>query len=208
MKTFFLSVFVLAMSLATSARADVILSIDLDTTVAGIQNTRDFNPGQTFTAALVLQVTGTSRVAAFSVGMNFDRTELTATAVDTSGRAAGFGQVNTASINQATGQVRPFDAISVGPVLENFTGNLGLVTFTATSPLSDGANDIIAAFQTTGDDILDGDTFLVIPRPQIILNGATVNVSAVPEPTSLLFATVFAGIGIQRVRRRWFRKQG
>ena len=188
--------------LTSSAKADVIFSIDLDTTQAGIQNTRDIATGQSFTAALVMQVTGTSKVAAFSLGLSFDNTELIANAVDTSGRPGGFNQVNPAVINQGSGTIRPFDAISVGAALENFSGNIGLITFTGgANPLTDG-QDIIAQFQTGGDDILDGDTFAVIPRASIILNGASINVSAVPEPTTWLFGTVLAGFGAKRLRKR------
>lgn len=196
---------------ASSAQADVIFSIDMDITQAGIQNTRNATSGQSFQAALVLQLNGGSRINAFSVGVDFDNTELNATDVDFSGRPAGFEQVNdkttlntSYSINNTTGRVRPFDAVTFANAIEsNTTTIIGLITFSVLNPNAD-TGDVLAAQQVIGvDDILDANTLLPIAAPIIFNPGS---ITAVPEPTTWLFGTVLVGIGAGRIRKRFARK--
>lgn len=199
--------------LVTPANADVIFSIDMDTSVAGIQSSRVATSGDTFQAALVMQLTNGTRVAAFSLGVDFDKTELSASSVDFSGRPGGFGQVNTqTSLNTSffinndftptSGRVRPFDALNLGGAIEtNTTTILGLITFTVLNPTAD-LNDITPSQQTSGiDDVLDGDTFLPIPLANIsFISGS---ITAVPEPTTWLFGAVLVGFGAKRLRKRF-----
>ncbi len=204
-----LCVGLVACLIAAPAKADVIFSIDMDTAVAGIQNTRAVANNDSIQVALVMQLTGGTRVNAFSLGVGFDNQELTATAVDVTGRPGGFNQVNAATINNAfsptVGRVRPFDALNVGGAIEtNTTTVLGLITFTVTN-VNDDTNDIFAQLQVGGiDDILDADTFAPIPVGQIVFNPGAVTV--VPEPTTWLFGTVLAGFGARTLRKRFARK--
>jgi hypothetical protein len=67
------SLFALCLGLSTS-RADIVMSIDLDTSTAGIQNTLDVTVGQTITGAVAMRITDSSvnGLSAYSATLLFD----------------------------------------------------------------------------------------------------------------------------------------
>ena len=183
-----------------------IVSVDMDTVTAGIQNTLFRSPGDpsAFTVALMLQAGGAG-VSSYSVSAQFDNTELTYSA-DVESLPAGF-TLNitpgsgglTIGVAPGVNQVSSFEAATfgAGPVL-GAPFQIGTITFTQGAVADDGLADItlwVAGFDTMFDNTVPFGLPLVpvsnagflIPEPGVIYGAA------------LLMG--FAGIHYYRKRR-------
>lgn len=89
-----------------SVKADFVLAMDMDLSVAGIQSTRNVAAGSNIYIGLVLMLDGGSETGGFSLGLNFDRSALSIQTVDISGRPLGFENLNSVTIDNTVGVVR------------------------------------------------------------------------------------------------------
>ena len=200
------SAFIAFLFFCNHVYADIVFQIDMDTTVAGIQSTRSVDSGTTFDVDLIMRLTNSSTVSAFSLGVNFDRNEVQVTSVNTSVRPNGFGQVNTLVFDNNAGTIRPFDALAFSSLDSNFSGLIGTITVNANNPITDALVDFTPIFSSPGiDGVLDGagQTVPVGGAGGIFFQGGTLNITAVPEPsTCVLCSAVLSFIYVAKRRRQ------
>ncbi len=95
----------------------------------------------------------------------------------------------------------------MGAPLSNFTQQIATFTIQPQNLANDGT-DIIAKFISGQGQGISNAANNPIPLGVtagdggVFFNGGTINISAVPEPSSLLFGTFLAGLGIHRLRRK------
>jgi hypothetical protein len=208
------AILALALLMPSKATADVIFAIDMDTATAGIQTSRSVSIGEIFDVALVLLLTGGSEVTAFSLGIDFDHSELHVLSVDVSGRPTNFDNVNPVVIDNTAGTVRPFDALSLLSTLSAPSTVLGVLTIQAVAPVTDGFADLTPTYQILGiDGVLDGN-FAELSLGVTTGDGGvffqtgsidfqTGSIDIVPEPSSALALVALLGgaLGVQRFRK-------
>jgi len=193
----------------SSAKADFIFEIDMDLEQPGVQATRQVVAGQAIDVGLLLRINGTSSLAAFSLGMNFDPSRVQVNSVDIPERPTGFEQVSEVSVDNVNGRVRPLDALNVNPAndLVSFSGIIARMNLVAQYAGDSQVTSINPQFQNILDGVLPTDnsevTWGTTPGDGgVFFYGGTLSgVTAVPEPTSLLLASTAAGIMF--LRRRW-----
>lgn len=152
----FLAVAAVALGLAAPLRAAVTISVDMDPATPGIQSTRTAAVGETLTIELVMTVDAAG-VSSYGVSANFDNAELTLSGAPATTELlpAGFTYNLNAGVNsesQALGQVRTFEAatLGTGPVSTSFV--IGRISFTASAPVTDGTADVTLGFFNVGVD--------------------------------------------------------
>ncbi len=180
----------LAASLVASlAHADVILSIDLDLSTNGVQNTITATNGGNFQAGIVLEVNGGSTVSGYIFALGFDNPELSI-ANFTPNLPGGFFSVNTAVTTNSSpeGTVTPIEGLTLGAPLSNFTQQIATFTIQPQNLANDGT-DIIAKFISGQGQGISNAANNPIPLGVtagdggVFFNGGTINISAVPEPS-------------------------
>lgn len=208
-KTFGIAI-AMSISCMLQAYADVMLSVDLDAATPGIQAIRDSVAGQSLTATIVLDLTGSTSLSAYQFTLGFDRTELTFVS-RTETFPAGFGFVETDTTNPNNLGISGPEGLlfrfggdtGAGPVAPAGPFVVATATFTVNQPRGDSSDfDIFPLrLETQGDDFLVNGTFATIPTNQLVFNGASI-FSAIPEPTSfsLLGLPLLIG-GVYRRRR-------
>lgn len=186
--------------------AAVIISMDMDPLTVGIQDNVTVAAAQTFSVDLLVTADADG-ISSYGISALFDNSELTLngvpdTAAATEDLPAGFTfnlSAGVSSASQAMGQVYTFEAgtFGLGPVSSTF--KIGTISFTATSPVTNGAFDVTPGFFNTGiDGIFDnagGDK-----GPTATFAGGRVNL--VPEPVggALLALGAFGFLGTRRKR--------
>lgn len=191
--------------LTNAAYGDVAISIDLDTTADGIQSRRNVIAGETFDVAVVMELTGTSGIAAFSFGIDFDQAEIEVVGATAGTRPSGFGNVNAIQVDNLNGVVRPLDALSLTALEGPLTSVVGLLSVEVLAPVDDASFDLQPSLQVDGvDGFLDGDFSPVDPGTAegdggLFFHGGSI--TAVPEPGALS-ALLFASIGLSTSRRK------
>jgi hypothetical protein len=209
LKSFSLMAIALIALSAEAVCGDVILEIDMDMEADGIQSTRSATVDELFDVGVLMRITGSNTVPIFSFGLDFDNAELSVLSVDTTGRPLGFGQVNVATFNNATGVVRPFEALNFGGALDNtFSGLVAILQVRAVAPITDGFADITPAYQNLAiDGVIDGTTFGLVPDGVtpgdggLFINSGTLNITAVPEPSALCLCAIAAGLWHRKRRK-------
>ncbi len=197
--------------LSDETRADVIFSIDLDPAVAGIQNTRNVTADQVISAAISLQITGTTKVSGYGVSTRFDATELLLQSYITSPPTGWFeiapatttipsAVVDSDFGSTVIGQINSINASNfAGYIDSSFSGLIGSLSFKVAAPVSNGSVDIAPGFYVSGIDGLNDENGFAITSG-VVFQGAHINVSAVPEPAACYF--LFSAAAIFFVRRR------
>jgi len=194
---------------APAARGAIILSVDLDPSTAGIQSNVTAVNGQSITANIVMELTGSSNLSFYQFSLGFDRSELTFNS-RTESAPPGFGFVETDTRNldnlataAPQGQLYLFGAdTGAGPVAPFAPFVVATASFTVNNP-SGGLGDIdlfpfksiTAPFE---DDFLTNGTFVPVPNGELVFNGGSV--TAIPEPSSI--GLVCIGSVLASLRRR------
>jgi hypothetical protein len=181
------------------AGAAVMISVDLDTATAGIQTVRTVAAGDTFTAALIMDVDA-GGVSSYSVSANFDTAELTldgAPAASYPALPGGLLAGPAPSESAALGRVWSFTAftLGLGPTSTSFT--FGNIKFKVVTPATDGLVDVDTGFFNSPgifDSMFDNLGSPVVP----VFNTAQVNV--IPEPGTIACTAV--GLATILLRRR------
>lgn len=192
---------ILTASIASNAEAILIVSVDMDPGTPGIQTTNatPLHVGDTITANLFLELTGNTSLALYNYSVEFgtaleyvSRTELPLAA-----NYAEFDFHNTVTSNAAL----RFDGGTFGPAAAGPLGpnQIGSITLRVIGPGT--ANVTPGVTADPNFDFFIDDAGAVIAPSLLTFNGGTVNIAAVPEPSSMaLLAT--AGIGTWMARRR------
>ena len=112
----FFRALIFSVFIATAVNGDILLSVDLDTSTPGIQAIRVAKAGDTFDVDLHMEITGSSSLAIYSFGVEFDKSELMmSTSVDVSGRAVGFEQASPVVVDNGLGRLHPLDTFNILP---------------------------------------------------------------------------------------------
>jgi hypothetical protein len=184
-----------------SARSDagLFLSVDLDQNTAGVQSSRTFNIGDTVTASFVLNITEASEnLVAFNFSTQYAGLEY----VSRSEQPFSTGWLEAYTENaHSTTQAFDFDGLTTGAERTGpYSAQVGTLTLKVTQAgnfnITPGVFDnfVKEGFYNANGDVLS-----------VGVSGGSVNVAAVPEPSSMaLLAT--AGIGGWVARRRAARK--
>lgn len=197
-----------------TGKADFIFAMDMDLTVGGIQSSRSVSAGANFDAALILLLDGGSEVSGFSLGASFDPTVMQIQSVDVSGRPTDFENVNPVTVDNVNGIVRPFDGFSTSNLSAAETV-LATFNISAASPLSNLMGSFSPEFQQVGFDGVSEGAFPFDNAPLgvtpgdggVFFQAGTLNVSAVPEPSTLLMVSLAGGAGLGFWRRQQGRKR-
>lgn len=185
---------------AASASAAVVISVDMDTSLAGIQPVRLASAGDTFTANLLMTVDAAG-VSSYSISANFDTAELTLDGAPAASYPALPGGLSpgTAPVeDSALGKAWSFNAFTagVGPSLATFV--FGSIKFKVVTPTTDLLDDVTPGFFNLPgalDSFFDNAGNPVTPT---FVGGA---VNAVPEPGTLL-SIVGGTVALLFIRRR------
>jgi len=205
---------------ARSADAAIIVSVDWDNTLAnGIQSSINANVGDTVTASIVFELTDSSSVSTYQMSTRFS--------------SSGLSFVSRTALGLANLAVSPAAQVNVQNTnltdLTLFTGNYGENQVIAGNDPSLLGNGPIAptifSVSTIQFTVLPGAASGLVLQPgvfvdpgnidvffdnalndvtgSVVFNGGSINVTAVPEPSTiaLLSAVVVAG-GVRRYRTR------
>ena len=201
MKKFVFSIMFLV-SFAVSSQAGLILSIDFDPVTPGIQTTNStpINVGGSFTANLVLQLTSPSTLNTYNYSVKFGSGLLL-----TNRSESSFGTLNpidsSNTIDNINGFAYRFDGVDfnqLGGQTTPLTATIGTLTFQA---LGTG-NRTVTPGVFDSEALLGGsDAFYasnVDISSTVQFAGGSINVSAVPEPTTLALITVASAVYCSR----------
>jgi len=203
----------LAAGLCTqSTYAQLVISVDMDTSALGIQSSRAAVPGDTFDVGIVFDLAGhVGGVSSYGVSLQFNNAELvlnppapaTTAALET--LPAGFTFNITPGVAAASdniggglGQVSTFEAATFGsgPTTGSFT--VGTVAFKVLSPITAAGIDITPGLFNAGFDGLFDNASAGISS--LTLVGGSV----VPEPST--YGAIAGGLllgwaSLRRIRR-------
>lgn len=189
---------------ANPAAAGLVLSVDLDPLLPGVQSSRAYSIGETVQASFILELTAPTRISAYSFSVRYDTTELTfVTRSESAPNITGWSETNPNSAGSASGLLFNFDAF--GPTLVGPRGPfvVGTTSFTAIAPSgSSGELDIeVGAF----NPVAGFDGFLNDANPPQLLTPNEVSyvsasVNAVPEVSST--SAILFGCAACFVRRK------
>ena len=193
---------------ANPAAAGLVLSVDLDPLLAGVQSSRAYSIGDTVQASFILELTAPTRISAYSFSVRYDTTELTfAARTESASSITGWSELNPNSAGSASGVLFNFDAF--GPTLIGPRGPfvVGTASFTAIAPSgSSGELDIeVGAF----NPVVGFDGFLNDANPPQLLTPIEVSyvsasVNAVPEASSMSVIVLGCAACFVRRKRRIF----
>ncbi len=196
---YYLVMFVLIWNTAAVAKAGLVISVDFNPLVDGIQNTLSVVQGETFTASVVLEYDDAIGLDSYQFSVQFDDSAMTATAAFLF-TPAGFESFPT-TLTIDGPNIFPFNAASaplpfngptfIAPVVIgtiNFTAGMTLGDFSV-QPYEDALFD--ASFDNDGDQILTPE-----------FNFGTVTITAVPEPSSIVLSFVANAFLLRRRPRR------
>ena len=222
------------------ASADVTVSIDLDTSTSGIQNSIDVTAGSTITGAIVLNVTGATRFSAYDFIMDFEQNHLgygpntlMGFTSDSQGNRNVPIETNRVNIG-ASGiiSISPVVVFDLGPLTDDdplsapspdldpiFNSFSGIAAGTSGTRLGTDASGtytatiyeftLTALSEGTGALALRGaeNTFLdATDLGTVNFGNGLVNITAVPEPSTLLACSLGFGLVVIRHRRSKNRK--
>jgi len=205
--------------LAKPATAGVIISVDWDSTLAGIQSTIAAKPGDAVTANIIFEITGATAIGNYEMSTRFSSSGLTfVSRVDTGPASLPIVAVNPpSSVNfntQNTGLSTP--ALGVYGVNGRIAGanlNPGTEPTSSTPPFSVSTLNFIVGADANGMVLTPGifnlsrdaffdNNFTEIPLNQFVFNSGSI--TAVPEPSAAALASfglLAIGVGGYRNRR-------
>jgi hypothetical protein len=178
-----------------AAPAALMVSVDMDTATPGIQSSISVLPGAALSVDLWATVDAAG-LSSFSISSVFDTTELSLNP------PGGLAPFVAPMENNALGQVYSFNAgtFGAGPVSTSFV--FGSISFTAPTPVTNGANDVsVGYFNAPGlvDDAFDNAGISLAPGTVFV--GGKVDV--IPEPSNALIGlSCLLCLGFLRSRTR------
>lgn len=191
--------FVLLLFFSSSVQAEFVIMIDLDSSTDGIQNSITVSQGEDFTANIILLYNDAIGLDSYRFSVNYDDAGLTGISALHS-PPTGFGEGFAGSPVVASSLVAPFNGESTNP----FNGPNSI------SAVSIGSIDFTAGFSS--------GTFLVTPFEDLLLDGSfnnaglqigsiafhsgTVDVAAVPEPSTIVLSVVAGSLLTLGARKR------
>lgn len=188
-----------ALLFCRATQADIIFSIDVDPDTPGIQDMRTVFASATFQATFLLELTGTSTLDSYRTSVQFDSAGFANPIGMTTPVPNYSPQVGTLFLMFDV--IGPFEA-SADLIGQGFTAPsgpfvIGTIGFTAKNSI--GSFSIQPIEVTLLDGSFDNNFNQLTP----VFNGATITITAVPEPSSLsIIGVVFCGCYIfRRVRR-------
>ena len=195
--TFLFAVWVLIGAVIGQARAGVIFSIDMDTSVGGIQTTRTVSPGANFDVGLHMSVTGSTTVSLYGLRVSFDTSESSVT-LPANLLPTGWSTLAGPTVTGDT--VGIFNGYSTlgepFPFLDSsYSALIGTMKINAVNPTTGGSFDFTPMFGS-GDAVFDKDNNIVSVG-DISFQGGSIN--AVPEPGTILLTSL--GLGFVAFRR-------
>ena len=186
---------------------DIVISVDMDTSVPGIQDNRTVAIDESFDVDIVIELMGTASLSSYTISTRFDAAELDVDALASSDPTPpGFLLGNDAILAGAdtdSGEtdVDLIDASAFTGPTAPATFVVATLSFIARAPTNGLADiDILPGtfgkpqnglFDNSNDDILS---------TAITFNGGSV--IAIPEPSSLLYVSVLAMLAAGLVVRR------
>ncbi len=182
-------------------QAEIVYSIDMDPLTAGIQNNVSARAGDLITADIVIDLTGSTSLANYSVTLAFDNSELSYV---TGSETPPAPLISFLPLDSLTpGEINGIEAgvlVGNGP-MGPASFIIASMTFLAVAPAADDGDIDLTLFE---DGIFDGSFdnggLLLVPT----FNGASVSV--VPEPTGLCFTACLL-LAAASIRRRTTRSQ-
>jgi hypothetical protein len=163
-----LAVATLVCGLARPLPAAVTISVDMDPATPGIQSNRVAAVGQSITVDLVMGV-GAEGVSSYGLSVNFDKVELSLNGAPAATELLPTGftyNLNSGanSESQPLGQIRTFEAATLGNGPTNTIFVIGSITLTAGLPVIDAAADVTLGFFNIGvDGLFDNAGSTVTP---------------------------------------------
>lgn len=196
MKTFLLATAICCM-VTNASQAALVFSIDLDPSQPGIQTALAVAPGANFQADIIMELTDTTTSNLYGITLNFDSDSLTYV----TGQELAPHPLFTDMLAPLARNGRDIEGINAATTIgvdgpqAPLSGVIARLNFTA--PNASVGDIHFSLFESILDGSTDNDSSQIFP----LLNGATLNVSAVPEPSSL---GAWIGVGLLTVglRRR------
>ena len=188
--------------------AAITISIDMDTSTAGIQSTRTASVGDTFSANLVFDLGASfpTGLSAYGVTVRFDTVELSLNGASTESGPTGWLNLTVgvdhetetlAPPNSSLGELNNFEAYTLGLALTSGSFIAGTINFTVASVLSDGLADVIPGNYGGADGLGDKD-YATIDFSTVTINPGYV----VPEPQAYALCAGLGLLGWASYRRR------
>lgn len=196
---------------ASFADAAISVSIDMNTSQAGIQNERFVRPGEVFDVGVVISLSDASTLSFYDFAVRLDDSELDLDAGSiVENRPTDFSSLRSGpNVSSGSGEV----LLGPGAFVQidgfegfNATGSIaagdftvGTFSLTASNAITDGFLDIVGgSFNVGTNGFLDGNSQDV--GSQVSFFGGTV--TAVPEPaTWMVLGAISTGIVAVRARR-------
>ncbi|MBI5055619.1 MAG: hypothetical protein HZB61_03255 [Nitrospirae bacterium] len=190
-------------SLAFSAPT---ISVDMDPLTDGIQTDIMVNPGQAFTASILLTLhDNTESLSSLSYSLFFDIAELNTPAasnISVSPITVAWGALDPLSISEP--YLLNFSQFNMlGSSQGSVTATIATINWTAKNPVTDGNMDIMPGFLNGNDSAFDKD----FNSASFNFEGGKVNLAqqtpVAPEPIStILFLAGGATLGVRRFLKK------
>ncbi|MDZ4849120.1 MAG: PEP-CTERM sorting domain-containing protein [Pirellulaceae bacterium] len=177
------------------SHAGIVIRIDMDSVLPGIQSTVLALPGATITAGLWMELTSPSSISSYNFSVRYDSNELTfASRSETPGNLTGLSEIDNGAaeaapytINGVPGMVLSrFDGATLGngPVGPFGPVKVAEVNFTSSAIAGDLLDlDIVpGTFDTLFNEFFDNNGNFVNANIQFFGGSVT----AVPEPSSMM----------------------
>jgi hypothetical protein len=202
--SFLLASILLAAAMTSPLQARVVVSVDLDQATSGIQSTGNYLVGDTITADLFLELTDSTDLALYNFSFDYDQNGMSFV----SREEFDFGPLSeldsTNGVDTANGLVLRIDGgnftqTAVAPLGPS---SIARLTFVATGESGGSVNLNPGLFEVGFDAFFNDAGEDLFAAGDVDFFGATANISAVPEPSSMaLIALVGGGVAFGRRRR-------
>ena len=200
----FIGAAIAGLSCASSTNAGIITSIDLDGSMAGVQTTNVYVPGDIITANVLMELSETTSLSSYNFSVRYDPSELMFVSRSET-PLQGLSELDsTNGVDMVNGIITRIDGATLGngPTAPFGPVSVATLTFSVLAPIGGIADIDIEtgrfdpefdfAFDNAGNEVTGDFTFA----------GASIQGAvAVPEPTSLIILSA-AGLGAYGWRRK------